>query len=182
MATKIHPTAVIAPGAELGDDVTIGPYAVIGSRVRIGEGTRIGPQVVIDGVTTIGRDNRILGQANVGGAPQDLSYEDEPTHLTIGDRNTIREFVTINRGTVKGGGRTTIGDDCLLMACSHVAHDCAIGNGVMLANNALLAGHVAVEDREAGGHGRQGLGPLPQEGQGRRILGVAAVEPPLGVV
>ena len=144
MKTKIHPTAVIAPGAELGLDVTIGPYAVIGAHVRIGDGTVVGPQVVIDGVTTIGRENRLLGQANIGGAPQDLSYEDEPTQLDLGDRNTVREFVTINRGTIKGGGVTRVGNDCLFMACSHVAHDCQIGDGVQLGNNVLLAGHVAV--------------------------------------
>jgi UDP-N-acetylglucosamine acyltransferase len=144
MTTKIHPTAVIAPGAELGLDVTIGPHSVIGPRVRIGEGTTVGPQVVIDGVTTIGRENRFLGQANIGGAPQDLSYEDEPTQLTLGERNTVREFVTINRGTIKGGGITRIGSGCLFMACSHVAHDCEIGDGVQLGNNVLLAGHVAV--------------------------------------
>lgn len=143
MATDIHPTAVIAPGAELGDDVRVGPYAIIGPRVRVGDRTRIGPQVVIDGVTTIGSDNVIFGQANIGGAPQDLSYEDEPTFLEIGDRNRIREFVTINRGTVKGGGVTRIGSDCLFMACSHVAHDCELADRVMLANNVLLAGHVA---------------------------------------
>jgi UDP-N-acetylglucosamine acyltransferase len=144
MGTHIHPTAVVAEGAELGLDVTVGPYAVIGPRVRVGDGTQIGPQVVIDGVTTIGRENRFLGQANIGGAPQDLSYEDEPTQLEIGDRNTVREFVTINRGTIKGGGVTRVGHGCLLMACSHVAHDCDIGDGVQLGNNVLLAGHVAV--------------------------------------
>jgi UDP-N-acetylglucosamine acyltransferase len=95
-------------------------------------------------VTTIGRDNRFLGQANIGGAPQDLSYEDEPTQLVLGDRNTVREFVTINRGTLKGGGVTRVGSGCLFMACSHVAHDCEIGDGVQLGNNVLLAGHVAV--------------------------------------
>jgi UDP-N-acetylglucosamine acyltransferase len=126
MSTKIHPTAVIAPGAELGSDVEIGPYAVIGPRVVIGDRTRIGPQVVIDGVTRIGEDNLIIGQASLGGAPQDLSYKGEPTRLLIGNRNTIREFVTINRGTVKGGGVTQIGNDCLLMACCHVAHDCEL--------------------------------------------------------
>jgi UDP-N-acetylglucosamine acyltransferase len=144
MSTKIHPTAVIADGAELGLDVAIGPYSVIGPHVKIGEGTVVGPQVVIDGVTTIGRENRFLGQANIGGAPQDLSYEDEPTQLWIGDRNTVREFVTINRGTIKGGGVTRVGDGCLFMACSHVAHDCLIEDGVQLGNNVLLAGHVAV--------------------------------------
>lgn len=144
MSTKIHPTAVIADGAELGLDVVIGPYSVIGAHVRIGDGTLVGPQVVIDGVTTIGRENRFLGQANIGGAPQDLSYEDEPTQLSLGDRNTVREFVTINRGTIKGGGVTRVGSGCLFMACSHVAHDCEIGDGVQLGNNVLLAGHVEV--------------------------------------
>jgi UDP-N-acetylglucosamine acyltransferase len=144
MQTKIHPTAVIAPGAELGIDVEIGPYSLVGPRVRIGDRTKIGPQVVIDGVTTIGQDNVIVGQAGLGGPPQDLSYKGEPTQLLIGDRNTIREFVTINRGTVKGGGVTRIGSDCLLMACSHVAHDCDLRDRIILANNVLLAGHVFV--------------------------------------
>ena len=144
MATLIHQTAVIAEGAELGTDVHVGPYSVIGPRVRIGDGCQIGPQVVIDGVTTIGKDNRFIGQANIGGVPQDLSYEGEPTHLVIGDRNTVREFVTINRGTVKGGGVTRVGSDCLFMACCHVAHDCDIRDSVTLANNVLLAGHVEV--------------------------------------
>jgi len=145
MTTKIHPTAVVAPGAELGTGVVIGPHSVIGPRVKIGDGTLVGPQVVIDGVTIVGRDNRFLGQANIGGDPQDLSYEDEPTELVMGDRNTVREFVTVNRGTIKGGGVTRVGSGCLFMACSHVAHDCEIGDGVLLGNNVLLAGHVAVE-------------------------------------
>jgi UDP-N-acetylglucosamine acyltransferase len=144
MVTKIHPTAVVAEGAELGLEVEIGPYTVVGPSVRIGDRTRIGPQVVIDGVTTLGSDNRIVGQASLGGPPQDLSYRGEPTQLSIGDRNTIREFVTINRGTIKGGGLTSVGSDCLLMACSHVAHDCTVEDRVILANGALLAGHVHV--------------------------------------
>ncbi len=142
MATEIHPKAVVDKSAELGADVSIGPYALIGPRVRVGDRTRIGPHVVVDGVTSIGSDNVFFGQANIGGAPQDLSYEGEPTQLEIGDRNRVREFVTINRGTVKGGGVTRIGSDCLLMACSHVAHDCDVKDRVMLANNVLLAGHV----------------------------------------
>lgn len=145
MATKIHPTAVIAPGAEIGTDVEIGPYCVVGQNVVIGDRTRIGPQVVIDGVTRIGKDNVIMGQANLGGPPQDLSYKNEPTELEIGERNTIREFVTINRGTVKGGGRTKVGSDCLLMACCHVAHDCDLADRIIMGNNVLLAGHVKVE-------------------------------------
>lgn len=147
MATQIHPTAVIAPGAELGTDVRVGPYTVVGPEVQIGDGTHIGPQVVIDGVTNIGQENVLCGQASLGGAPQDLSYDGEATFLEIGDRNTIREFVTINRGTVKGGGVTRIGSDCLLMACSHVAHDCELEDGVILGNNVLLAGHVFVGRR-----------------------------------
>lgn len=145
MGTQVHPTAVVAPGAELGVDVEIGPYSVLGERVKVGDRTRIGPQVILDGTTTIGCDNVIFGQASLGGAPQDLSYHGEDTFLEIGDRNKIREFVTINRGTVKGGGTTTIGSDCLLMACCHVAHDCDIRDGVILGNNVLLAGHVFVD-------------------------------------
>jgi UDP-N-acetylglucosamine acyltransferase len=145
MATKIHPTAVISPGAEIGADVEIGPYSVVGKSVVIGDRTRIGPQVVLDGAMRIGQDNLIVGQANLGGPPQDLSYKDEPTQLEIGDRNTIREFVTVNRGTVKGGGCTKIGSDCLLMACCHVAHDCELADHIIMGNNVLLAGHVKVE-------------------------------------
>ncbi|MCC6409559.1 MAG: acyl-ACP--UDP-N-acetylglucosamine O-acyltransferase [Planctomycetes bacterium] len=144
MASHIHPSAVIEPGAELGLDVEIGPYCFVGAHVKIGDRTRLGPHVVVDGVTRIGAENLIVGQANLGGPPQDLSYKGQPTRLEIGDRNTIREFVTINRGTIKGGGITRIGNDCLLMACCHVAHDCDVQDKVILANCALLAGHVFV--------------------------------------
>lgn len=144
MPTNVHSTAVIAAGAELGRDVEIGPYCVVGPHVQIGDRTRVGPQVVIDGITRIGEDNVIIGQASLGGVPQDLSYKGEPTRLTIGDRNTIREFVTINRGTIKGGGETRIGSDCLLMACCHVAHDCELRDRIIMGNNVLLAGHVLV--------------------------------------
>jgi UDP-N-acetylglucosamine acyltransferase len=144
MTSRIHPTAVIAPGAQLGLDVEIGPHTVVGAGVRIGDRTRIGPQVVLDGNTTLGADNVVVGQASLGGPPQDLSYRGEATELVIGDRNTVREFVTVNRGTVKGGGVTRIGSDCLLMACCHVAHDCDVEDRVILANGALLAGHVHV--------------------------------------
>ncbi len=147
MALKIHPTAVVQKGAELGVDVEIGPYSSLGPEVRIGDRTRIGAQVVIDGVATIGEDNSIVGQASLGGPPQDLSYKGENTRLEVGDRNTIREFVTVNRGTVKGGGVTRIGSDCLLMACCHVAHDCHLEDQVILGNNVLLAGHVFVGRR-----------------------------------
>ncbi len=145
MSTQIHETAILAPSAELGVDVEIGPHSIIGPHVEIGDRTRIGPMVIVDGVTTIGTDNTIVGQASLGGPPQDLSYADEPTRLQIGDRNNIREFVTINRATVKGGGVTRVGNDTLMMACSHVAHDCEIQDGVILGNGVLLAGHVLVE-------------------------------------
>jgi UDP-N-acetylglucosamine acyltransferase len=145
MATQVHPTAVVHPEAELGVDVLIGPYSVIGPAVRIGDRSQVGPHVVVDGVTSMGCDNIIVGQANLGGPPQDLSYRGEPTQLEIGDRNTVREFVTINRGTVKGGGITRIGKDCLLMACCHVAHDCEVRDRVIMANCVLLAGHCLVE-------------------------------------
>ena len=144
MATMIHPTAVIHPGAALGVDVDIGPYTVVGPHVRIGDRTRVGPQVVIDGVTCIGEENVIVGQASLGSAPQDISYRGEATLLEIGDGNTIREFVTINRGTVKGGAITRLGNGCLLMACSHVAHDCDLEDQIILANNVMLAGHVRI--------------------------------------
>jgi UDP-N-acetylglucosamine acyltransferase len=147
VAANIHPTAVVAPGAELGVDVEIGPHSVVGAKVVIGDRTRIGPQVVIEGRTKIGEDNDITGQASLGGPPQDLSYKGEPTELVIGDRNRIREFVTINRGTVKGGGITRIGNECLLMACCHVAHDCDLADRIIMANNVLLAGHVRVEEQ-----------------------------------
>jgi UDP-N-acetylglucosamine acyltransferase len=142
----IHPTAVIAPGAELGDDVTVGPYTVIQSQVRIGEGTTIGPHCVIEGRTTIGRDNRIFQFSSLGGMPQDKKYAGEPTELQIGDRNTIREFCTFNLGTVQDGGVTRLGDDNWMMAYTHLAHDCQVGNKTIFANNAQIAGHVRVGD------------------------------------
>ena len=147
MATRIHSTAVIQDGAQLGVDVEIGPYAFVGPQVQVGDRTSIGPQVVIDGVTVLGEENRIVGQASLGNPPQDLSYKGEPTRLEIGDRNTIREFVTFNRGTVKGGGLTRVGNDNLFMACCHLAHDCEIEDNVILGNGVLLAGHVRVENR-----------------------------------
>lgn len=146
MPSFIHPTAVVDPGAELGRDVFIGPHTVIGGRVKIGDRSRIGPQVVIDGVTRIGTDNIIVAQASVGGPPQDLSYRGEPTEVVLGNGNTIREFVTINRGTIKGGGVTSLGDNNLLMACCHIAHDCELGSNIIIAGGVQLAGHTRVED------------------------------------
>jgi len=146
MTTVIHPTASIAPDAELADGVEVGAYAVIGAGVVIGANTVVGPHAVVQGPTRIGADNRIFQFASVGSAPQDKKYAGEPTRLEIGDRNLIRECVTLNRGTVQDLGVTAIGDDNLFMAYSHVAHDCRIGNKCVLANNATLGGHVQLGD------------------------------------
>lgn len=143
---SIHPTAVVAPGAEIDGSVEIGPYAVIGPRVRIGAGTTVGPHAVIEGNTTIGRDNRIFQFAALGAIPQDLKFAGEETRLEIGDENQIREFVTMHVGTAGGGGLTRVGNKCLFMANSHVAHDVQVGDGCILANSVALAGHVALED------------------------------------
>ncbi|MEP6899870.1 MAG: acyl-ACP--UDP-N-acetylglucosamine O-acyltransferase [Rhodanobacter sp.] len=142
----IHPTALIDPSAVIGDRVSIGAYSVIGADVHIGDGTVIGPHVVIDGPTRIGRDNRITQFASLGGAPQDKKFAGERTELVIGDRNLIREFVTINRGTGDGGSATRIGDDNWLLAYVHIAHDCQVGNNTVFSNYAALAGHVEVGD------------------------------------
>ena len=141
-----HPTAIIDPGAVIDPSVEIGPYAVIGNHVHIGAGSRIGAHCVIEGPTRIGVNNQIHAHAAVGGAPQDKKYAGEPTWLEIGNANTIREFVTINRGTTHGGGTTRIGDDNWIMAYVHIAHDCVIGNHTILANSVTLAGHVIVHD------------------------------------
>jgi UDP-N-acetylglucosamine acyltransferase len=145
MAT-IHPTALVDAKAELARTATIGPYAVIGPQVRIGGGTSIGAHCVIEGPTTIGRDNRIFPFASLGAAPQDMKYGGEPTALAIGERNTIREFCTFNRGTAQDAGTTRIGDDNWIMAYVHIAHDVQLANRTILANNATLAGHVHVGD------------------------------------
>lgn len=145
-AVTIHPSAIVHPGAELDSGVQISPYAVIGPYARVGNNTWIGPHVVIEGRTTIGADNRIFQFASVGAIPQDKKYRDEESVLIIGDHNVIREFTTLNPGTAGGGMVTRIGNENLFMAYSHVAHDCQIGNGVVLANCATLGGHVIVED------------------------------------
>ena len=141
-----HPTAVIDPDAKLADDVAVGAYTVIGADVEIGPGTVIGPHCSITGPTTIGRDNRIHGHAAIGGDPQDKKFRGERVALEIGDGNQIREFVTINRGTGDGGGITRVGDRNWILAYTHVAHDCTIGNDCVFSNNATLAGHVSVGD------------------------------------
>ena len=142
----IHSTAIIDPQAQLDEGVQVGPYSVIGANVSIGAGTQIDSHVVINGPTRIGRNNRIAQFNSIGDAPQDKKYDGEMTVLEIGDNNVIREFCTFNRGTQGGGGVTRIGDDNWIMAYVHVAHDCVIGNKVILANGSTLAGHVSVGD------------------------------------
>jgi len=144
--TRIHPTAVVDPRAELADDVEIGPYAVVGPKVRIGRGTRVGAHTVIEGHTTIGSETQIFHHASVGSIPQDLKYKGEDSELIIGDRNTIREFTTLNPGTTGGGMVTRLGDQNLLMNYCHVGHDTRIGNRNVISNGAQLAGHVVLED------------------------------------
>ena len=142
----IDARAAVDPGARLAADVTVGAFAVIGAQVEIGAGSVIGPHAVIQGPTRIGRDNRVFQFASIGGIPQDMKYHGEPTWLEIGNRNTFFECVTINRGTAQDRGKTTIGNDNWIMAYVHVAHDCQLGNHIIMANNATLAGHVNIED------------------------------------
>ncbi len=144
--SEIHATAIIDPSAELAENVAVGPYSVIGAGVQIGEGCRIGPHVVIEGPTSLGKNNEIYQFASIGAAPQDKKYAGEPTRLEIGDGNTFREFVTINRGTTQDVGVTRLGDDNWVMAYVHIAHDCQVGSHTILANNVTLAGHVHVGD------------------------------------
>ena len=144
--SNIHPTAIVAEGAQIPVTTTIGPWCTVGPNVVLGENCRLISHVVLDGHTTIGVATTIYPFACVGVAPQDLKYAGEPTRCTIGANNTIREYVTISRGTVGGGGETTVGDGCLIMAYTHIGHDSHIGNHCILANAATLAGHVTVED------------------------------------
>lgn len=142
----IHPQAIIDPTAKIAADVTVGPFTVIGADVEIDSGTNIASHVVINGPTKIGKDNRIFQFASVGEKPQDLKFNDEPTQLIVGDRNTIREYVTLHRGTIDDNSVTKIGSDNLFMVSCHVAHDCLIGDHVILANATALAGHVVIEN------------------------------------
>ncbi len=143
---RIHKTAIVHKKAKIGKGVSIGPYTIVGENIEIGEGCFIGPHVFLDGWTKMGKNCQIIGQAAIGTPPQCLEYKGEKTKVIMGENNIIREFVTINRGTKQGGGITRIGNNNFLMAYSHIAHDCQIGNGVILANVATLAGHVTVED------------------------------------
>lgn len=154
---KIHKTALVHPEAKIGDDVEIGPYTIIDKKVTIANGTIIGPKVVIEGTTSIGKNCKIYTGAIIGTPPQDLKYKGEETKVSIGDNNVIREYATINRGTV-AKGETKLGNNNLIMAYAHIAHDCSIGNNTILANVATLAGHVVIEDKAIVG----GITPVHQ--------------------
>ena len=147
MPTFIHETAIVSPKAEIDEGCHIGPYCTIGDGVTLASGVRLESHVVVDGKTAIGADTQIFPFVSIGLAPQDLKYAGEPTATEIGERNNIREFVTIHRGTAGGGGLTKIGNDNLFMAQAHIAHDCQVGNNVIMANAATLAGHVEIADR-----------------------------------
>ena len=142
----IHPTAIVEPGAVVPESCTVGPFCTVGANVVLGEYCELVSHVVLAGHTTLGRNNRVFSFACLGIAPQDLKYAGEPTRLTLGDDNSIREYVTISRGTAGGGGETRVGSGCLIMAYTHIGHDSTIGDGCILANSATLAGHVIVED------------------------------------
>jgi UDP-N-acetylglucosamine acyltransferase len=144
--SDIHPTAVVNQRARIGSGCYIGPFSIVGEDVELRDGVRLESHVVVDGHTVIGEDTRVFPFVSIGLPAQDLKYQGEPSETRIGRRNHIREFVTIHRGTAGGGMLTQIGDDCLLMAQAHVAHDCLIGNGVIMANAATLAGHVVIDD------------------------------------
>lgn len=144
--SDIHPTAVVEPGAEIAEDVSIGPFCSVGPDVSIGSGTRLVSHVAVTGHTRIGTSNLIWSHVTLGGYPQDMGYEGEPTKLLIGDNNVLRESVTMHVGSVKGGGVTRVGNGNYLMVGVHIAHDCQLGDGIVMANNILLAGHVHVED------------------------------------
>jgi UDP-N-acetylglucosamine acyltransferase len=142
----IHPSAIIDPGAQLGKDVSVGAFAIVGPKVTIGDGSTIGPHAIIESHVRMGRNNRISPFASVGAPPQDLKFKGEDTWVEMGDNVIVREYATVNRGTVTGHGITRVGDNCMIMAYCHVAHDCSVGKRVIMANAATLAGHIDVED------------------------------------
>lgn len=181
--SKIHPTAIIHPGAELDSSVEVGPWCTVGSNVKLGKGTRLVSHAVVDGWTTMGEDNLVFPFAVLGAIPQDLKYKGERTELIIGNRNTFREASTVNLGTVQGGGKTQLGDQNLVMAYVHFGHDCIVGNHCIFANYAGLAGHVTVEDFVTIG-GQTGVGQFVRVGAHAYVGGQAGVEkdvPPFSI-
>ncbi len=174
MSVRIHPTAIVAKGAEIAEGCEIGPYCIIGAHVKLGPRCRLLAHVVMDGRTTIGPDNRFFPFCSIGGTPQDLKYKGEPTELVIGARNTFREYVTVNIGTEGGGGITRIGNDGLFMASAHIAHDCILGDHVIMANSAALGGHVVVQDRAILG-GLVGIHQFCRVGRLAMVAGLSGV-------
>ena len=180
----IHPTAIIHPEAKIDPSVEIGPWCTVGPNVKIGKGCRLVSHVVVDGWTEMGEDNTVFPFAVLGAVPQDLKYKGEPTQLLIGNRNTIRESVTLNLGTVQGGGITQIKDDCLIMAYTHLGHDCIVGNHCIIANYGGFAGHVTLEDYVTVG-GMSGISQFVRVGAHAYIGGQSGLEkdvPPFSVV
>jgi UDP-N-acetylglucosamine acyltransferase len=173
--TQIHPTAIVEPGAQLADTVAIGPYCHIGAEVELGDGVTLHGHVVVAGRTAIGAATRIFPFASIGHEPQDLKYAGEPSRLVIGRNNIIREHVTMNPGTEAGGMETRIGDGCLFMVGAHIAHDCKIGNNVVMANNATIGGHVVVSDNAVLG-GLSAVHQFVRIGQHAMIGGMSGVE------
>jgi UDP-N-acetylglucosamine acyltransferase len=184
MSPRIHPTAQISPKAEIADGASIGPYCIVGDNVKIGAGTTLIGHVVVVGPTTVGEANTVHPFTVLGGDPQDRTYGGEPTRLEIGDHNVFREQVTAHRGTVKGGGVTRIGSQCLFMAGSHIAHDCDVGRDVTFANATLLGGHVTIEDHVTTGGGA-GIAPFVRVGESAFVAAGSMVErdvPPFVIV
>jgi len=179
----IHPTAIVHPGAQIDSSVEIGPWCIVGPKVKMGKGNRLISHVVIDGRTTIGEGNTFFPFAAIGMIPQDLKYKGEDTELIIGNNNSIRESVTLNLGTVQGGGKTAIGDHNLLMAYTHLGHDCIIGSHCIIANSGGLAGHCIIEDYVTMG-GMCGVAPFVRIGAHAYIAGFSGVEkdiPPFAI-
>ena len=173
--SDVHETAIVEPGAKIGKNVKIGPYAIIGENVEIGDGTEVGSHTVIKGCTKIGKNNKIFNSVSIGQVPQDLKFNGEKSFLEIGDNNTIREFATIHLGTEEGGGITKIGNDNLIMAYCHVAHDCQLGDNIIMSNAATLAGHVIVEDAAVisgltGVHQFVRIGKMAMVGGGSKVV------------
>jgi UDP-N-acetylglucosamine acyltransferase len=183
LETRIHPTAIVDPRAELGPGVEVGPYAIVGPEVRLGEGCRIGPHAVLDGRVTMGRDNRVFPGACIGLEPQDLKYDGAPTEVVMGDGNSIRECVTINRATHEGES-TVLGSGNLLMAYSHLGHNCVLGDRVVIANNVAVAGHVVIGDRAVIG-GVLGIHQFVHIGRLAMVGGMSRIDrdvPPFTIV
>jgi UDP-N-acetylglucosamine acyltransferase len=181
--SKIHPTAIVHPEARLDPGVEVGPFCTVGAHVRIGRGTRLISHVVVDGWTELGEENVVFPFAVIGAVPQDLKYRGEPTRVVIGNRNRIRESVTINLGTVQGGGVTSVGNDCLLMSTVHLGHDCRIADHVILATSVGLAGHVTVDDYAILG-GMTGVAQFVRIGAHAYIGGQSGIEkdvPPFAI-